>query len=64
MAIGEFRANSGRVGDMWEGRPLLLLHHTGAMFAVSRVNSVAYLPDGRRYFIWAANGRAPKHPAR
>jgi hypothetical protein len=25
MAIGEFRANSGRVGDMWEGRPLLLV---------------------------------------
>jgi hypothetical protein len=43
--IGEFRANSGRVGGMWEETPLLLLHHIGAMSGVSRVNPVAYLPD-------------------
>ena len=61
--IGEFRANSGRVGGTWEETPLLLLHHTGAMSGVSRVNPVAYLPDDGRYFIWAANGGAPKHPA-
>ncbi len=28
MIIDEFRANEGRVGGMWEGTPLLLLHHT------------------------------------
>jgi deazaflavin-dependent oxidoreductase (nitroreductase family) len=61
--IGEFRASGGRVGGMWEETPLLLLHHTGAMSGVNRVNPVAYLPDDRRYFIWAANGGAPKHPA-
>jgi deazaflavin-dependent oxidoreductase (nitroreductase family) len=61
--IGEFRANSGRVGGMWEGTPLLLLHHTGALTGVNRVNPVAYMPDDGRYFIWAANGGAPKHPA-
>ncbi len=61
--IGEFRTNSGRVGGMWEETPLLLLHHTGAMSGVRRVNPVAYLPDDGRYFIWAANGGAPKHPA-
>ena len=61
--IAEFRANSGRVGGMWEGTPLLLLHHTGARSGVSRVNPVAYLPDDGRYFIWAANGGAPTHPA-
>jgi deazaflavin-dependent oxidoreductase (nitroreductase family) len=61
--IGEFRANSGRVGGMWEGTPLLLLHHTGAKSDVSRVNPVAYLPDNARFFIWAANGGAPKNPA-
>ncbi len=62
--IGEFRANSGRVGGIWEETPLLLLHHTGAMSGAIRVNPVAYLPDDGRYFIWAANGGAPKHPAR
>lgn len=61
--IDEFRANNGRVGGMWEETPLLLLHHTGARSGVSRVNPVAYLPDDGRYFIWAANGGAPKDPA-
>jgi len=61
--ISEFRANSGRVGGMWEETPLLLLHHTGAMSGLGRVNPVAYLPDDGRYFIWAANGGAPTHPA-
>jgi len=61
--IGEFRSNSGRVGGVWEGTPLLLLHHAGAKSGESRVNPVAYLPDDARYFIWAANGGAPKDPA-
>ena len=61
--IGEFRANSGRVGGIWEGTPLLLLHHIGAKSGVSRVNPVAYLPDDPGYLIWAANGGAPTHPA-
>jgi deazaflavin-dependent oxidoreductase (nitroreductase family) len=60
--IGEFRANQGRVGGMWEGTPLLLLHHTGAKSGVSRVNPVAYLPDDRRYLVWAAAGGAPNNP--
>jgi deazaflavin-dependent oxidoreductase (nitroreductase family) len=51
------------VGGTWEDIPLLLLHHTGAQSGVSRVNPVAYLPDDPCYFIWAANGGAPKHPA-
>ncbi|MGA8726395.1 MAG: nitroreductase/quinone reductase family protein [Acidimicrobiales bacterium] len=61
--IAESRANKGHVGGMWEGTPLLLLHHTGATSGVSRVNPVAYLPDDGRYFIWPANGGASKHPA-
>jgi deazaflavin-dependent oxidoreductase (nitroreductase family) len=60
--IGEFRANNGRVGGMWEGTPLLLLHHTGAKSGESRVNPVAYLPDEARYLIWASNGGAPRQP--
>jgi deazaflavin-dependent oxidoreductase (nitroreductase family) len=61
--IAEFRANKGHVGGMWDGTPLLLLHHTGATSGLSRVNPVAYLRDGGRYFVWAANGGAPNHPA-
>jgi deazaflavin-dependent oxidoreductase (nitroreductase family) len=60
--VSEFRAKEGRVGGMWEGTPLLLLHHTGAKSGLSRVSPVAYLPDGERYLVWAANGGAPKSP--
>ena len=60
--IAGFRSSRGRVGGTWEETPLLLLHHTGAKSGVSRVNPVAYLPDGSRYLIWAANGGAPNHP--
>jgi deazaflavin-dependent oxidoreductase (nitroreductase family) len=60
--IAEFRASRGRVGGTWAETPLLLLHHTGAKSGVSRVNPVAYLPDGSRYLVWAANGGAPNHP--
>lgn len=34
----------------------------GAKSGVGRVNPVAYLPDGSRYLVWAANGGAPNHP--
>ncbi len=57
--IGEFRANKGHIGGTWEEIPLLLLHHAGAKSGVSRVNPVAYLPNGPGYLIWAANGGAP-----
>ena len=60
--IDEFRASEGRVGGMWEGTPLLLLHHTGARSGVSRVNPVGYLPDEPRYVIFASNGGAPSNP--
>jgi deazaflavin-dependent oxidoreductase (nitroreductase family) len=60
--IDEFRANKGRVDGMWEGTPLLLLHHTGARSDVSRVNPVGYLPDEPRYLIFASNGGAPSNP--
>ena len=60
--IDEFRANDGCVGGVWEGTPLLLLHHTGAKSGTSRVNPVGYLPDGPRYLIFASNGGAPSNP--
>jgi deazaflavin-dependent oxidoreductase (nitroreductase family) len=60
--IQEFRANEGRVGGMWEETPLLLIHHTGARSGKRRINPVAYLNDGGRYLLWAANGGAPNNP--
>lgn len=60
--IDEFRANDGRVGGMFEGAPLLLLHHTGARSGASRVNPLVYLRDGARYVIFASKAGAPTNP--
>jgi deazaflavin-dependent oxidoreductase (nitroreductase family) len=60
--IDEFHANDGRVGGMFEGTPLLLLHHTGAKSGTRRVNPLAYQRDGRRYVIFASKAGAPTNP--
>lgn len=61
--IDEFRANGGEVGGMFEGMPILLVHHTGAKSGAQRINPVAYLRDGERYAIFASKAGAPTNPA-
>ena len=60
--IEEFHANQGRVGGMFEGLPLLLLHHTGAKSGKSRINPLAYQADEGRYVVFASKGGAPTNP--
>jgi deazaflavin-dependent oxidoreductase (nitroreductase family) len=60
--IDEFHANEGRVGGMFEGMPLLLLHHTGARSGKSRINPLAYHSDNGRYVIFASKAGAPTNP--
>lgn len=60
--IEEFRANDGRVGGHFEGKPLLLLHTTGAKSGEERVNPVAYTKDGDKLVVIASKGGAPSHP--
>ena len=60
--IDEFHANQGRVGGMFEGMPLLLLHHTGAKSGTARINPLAYQADGGRYVIFASKAGAPTNP--
>ncbi len=60
--IEEFRANDGRVGGIFEGMPLLLLHHTGARTGASRINPLVYMLDGGRYVIFASKAGAPTNP--
>jgi len=61
--IEEFRANKGKVGGRFEGRPLLLLHHRGARTGTERVNPLAYqnLGDGS-VAIFGSKGGAPTNP--
>jgi deazaflavin-dependent oxidoreductase (nitroreductase family) len=60
--IEEFRANEGRVGGMFEGSTLLLLHHTGAKSGKSRINPLGYLNDQGRYVVFASKAGAPTNP--
>jgi deazaflavin-dependent oxidoreductase (nitroreductase family) len=61
--IEEFRANHGKVGGPFEGKPLLLLTTTGAKSGAIRVNPLMYLPlDDDRVAIFASKGGAPTHP--
>jgi deazaflavin-dependent oxidoreductase (nitroreductase family) len=60
--IEEFRANDGRVGGMFGGMQLLLLHHTGAKSGTPRINPLAYHADGGRYVIFASKAGAPTNP--
>jgi len=60
--IEEFRANQGKVGGMFEGTPILLLHHTGARSGKVRVNPLAYQASGDRLAVFASKGGAPTNP--
>jgi deazaflavin-dependent oxidoreductase (nitroreductase family) len=51
-----FQAHEGRVGGMFAGTPLLLVHHTGAKSGRRRVNPVGYLSIDERYVVVASNG--------
>ena len=60
--IEEFRANGGRVGGRFEGRPMLLLTTTGARTGRRLTTPVVYLPDGDRMVVFGSRGGAPTHP--
>ncbi len=61
--IEEFRANAGKVGGRFEGRPLLLLHSFGARTGLERVNPLAYqrLADGA-VAVFGSKGGLPANP--
>ena len=61
--IAEFRANAGRVGGMFEGAPMILIHHVGAKSGIERVTPLVHFPeDDGSTVIVASNGGAPTHP--
>ena len=60
--IDEFRANAGKVGGNFANAYMLLLSHKGAKTGEPRINPLMYLPDGKRYLVFASMGGAPKNP--
>lgn len=66
QTIAEFRANEGRVGGVFEGAPLILVHHRGRKSGREYVTPVMYLPhetEPNVIYVFATMGGAPTDPA-
>jgi deazaflavin-dependent oxidoreductase (nitroreductase family) len=61
--IAEFRANGGKAGGMFEGKPLVLVHNTGARSGKQRITPLVPLHDDDRLFVFASKGGADENPA-
>ncbi len=64
--IEEFRANNGAVdramGGFFKGKPLLILHNTGAKTGKLRTNPLVYANHHGSYVVAATKGGAQHHP--
>src|SRR3989442_14913542 len=59
QTIEAFRANGGKIGGMWKGRPLLLLATTVAKSGRRLTHPLMYLRDEDRLLVFASKGGAP-----
>jgi deazaflavin-dependent oxidoreductase (nitroreductase family) len=62
QVVDEFRANAGKVGGYFEGRPMMILTTTGARSGQPRVHPLVYTTDGDDYVIIASKGGGPANP--
>ena len=60
--IEEFRANGGRVGGMFKGKPLLLVHNVGARSGIRRITPLMYQDVSGGYAIFASKAGADTNP--
>ncbi|MER5807469.1 nitroreductase family deazaflavin-dependent oxidoreductase [Streptomyces sp. NPDC002033] len=63
--IAEFRDNEGRVGGVFEGAPLVLVHHRGRKSGQEHVSPMMYLPHDTEpdtVYVFASKGGAPTDP--
>jgi deazaflavin-dependent oxidoreductase (nitroreductase family) len=65
QTITEFRENEGRVGGMFEGAPITLVHHRGRKSGIDYVTPMMYLADdddASTIYVFASKAGAPTHP--
>ena len=60
--IDEFRSGGGKGAGVFEGRPLLLLHHVGARTGAHRVCPLMYQTVAGGYAVFASKGGAASNP--
>ena len=61
--IEEFRANGGKLGGMFAGADVLLLHHTGSKTGIERVSPLGYQRVGDAYAVFGSNSGKTSDPA-
>lgn len=61
--IREFRENGGKVGGMFEGAPMIIIHSIGAKSGAVRETPLVSYSEDDRLFIFASKGGAPDNPA-
>lgn len=66
QVIEDFRANNGAVdaamGGFFAGKPVLILHSTGAKTGKRRLNPLVYATLDGCYVVTASKGGSPNHP--
>ena len=60
--VDEYRANGGKLGGMFAGTELLLLHHTGVTSGSQRVSPLAYQRIGESYAVFASRAGSAANP--
>jgi deazaflavin-dependent oxidoreductase (nitroreductase family) len=60
--VDEYRANGGKLGGMFAGADLLLLHHTGAKSGVHRVSPLAYQRIGESFAVFGSRAGSAANP--
>jgi deazaflavin-dependent oxidoreductase (nitroreductase family) len=60
--ITEFRETGGKAGGIFEGKPLVLVHHTGAKSGKERIAPLVPLLDEGRIYVFASKGGADTNP--
>jgi deazaflavin-dependent oxidoreductase (nitroreductase family) len=63
--VAEFRANEGRVGGIFEGAPMVVVHHRGRKSGREYVTPMMYLPHETEQdiiYVFATKGGAPTNP--
>jgi deazaflavin-dependent oxidoreductase (nitroreductase family) len=60
--IAEFRETGGKAGGVFEGKPLVLVHHVGAKSGTARIAPLVPLLDDSRIYIFASMGGADTNP--
>ncbi|TQR87379.1 nitroreductase family deazaflavin-dependent oxidoreductase [Mycobacterium hodleri] len=62
VVIREFRDTGGKAGGVFEGMPLVLVHHVGVRSGVERIAPLVPLLEDGRIFIFASKGGSDENP--